>query len=351
MIIILFLIAATAAFSPGTAPFKRLKHPPSSIRLHYAALDPMSKADSTKSGCPFLIQKYEFRTFDVPVLFGSGKYHPGIVFLKTPAFISSLMYTDTRPIILYDSHCPISSRLIPKILKYGNIRYAPLQSSVGDLLLRRMSDEVRNQVVEITVGKNSQEDETEYKSIVVCDANRTYVKSSGLLEIMRLLTSTSADGDSSTIMTAKHSKRFKLMQYLALLSYTVPNRLRDRVYDVIANRKRLFRSTTTIDELDDRFVNDSLLTDGKGTTHIFQSSNPPSRGSRIKIVYPASSSPSITYDEEFPNGLCLVGGVGTISTVDLPMRIVVRVQRESLGLKNEKEGIIAWVKPEEVALL
>jgi hypothetical protein len=43
--------------------------------LRYAALeDPMSKADSTKSGCPFLIQKYEFRTFDVPVLFGAGEF-------------------------------------------------------------------------------------------------------------------------------------------------------------------------------------------------------------------------------------------------------------------------------------
>ena len=76
---LLFLIAATAAaFSPGIAPFTGLKHPQASTRLHYAALDPMSKADSTKSGCPFLIQKYEFRTFDVPILFGSGEYHPWV---------------------------------------------------------------------------------------------------------------------------------------------------------------------------------------------------------------------------------------------------------------------------------
>ena len=271
---------------------------------------------------------------------------------STQVFIPSLVLcTDTRPIILYDSHCPISYRLIPKILKYGNIRYAPLQSKVGDLLLRRMSDEVRDEVVEIISGQNGEEDETKYKSIVVCDANRTYVKSSGLLEIMRILTRTSSDGDNGSKMTVKHTKRFKLMQYLALLSYTVPNRLRDRMYDVIAHRKRLFSSTTKINETDDRFVNDSLLTNVKETTNVFQSSNPPSRGSRVKIVYPVSSPPSITYDEEFPNGLCLTGGVGTISTVDLPMRIVLRVERESLGLKNDKEGIIAWVKPDEVALL
>jgi hypothetical protein len=30
--------------------------------------------------------------------------------------------------------------------------------------------------------------------------------------------------------------------------------------------------------------------------------------------------------------LCLIGGRGTISTIDLPMRIVLRVERKSLGL-------------------
>lgn len=44
-------------------------------------------------------------------------------------------------------------------------------------------------------------------------------------------------------------------------------------------------------------------------------------------------------------------GFGTISTVDLPMRIVLRVDRESLGLKDGGEPFIAWVKPEECALL
>ncbi|KAL3765313.1 hypothetical protein ACHAWO_010002 [Cyclotella atomus] len=330
----LLLVALAAAGSNGFSSTPHLGHPsakPSirpAMRLQYAALeDPMSKADSTKSGCPFLIQKYEFRTFDVPALFGA----------------------DSRPIILFDKNCPISSRLLSKVLKYGNIRYAPLQSTVGDLLLMRMSDEVRDEVVGKTATVIDKEDV--YKSIVVCDASRTYVKSSAMLEIMRILTRASADDDTSEIKV-KPSKRFKLMQYLALISYIVPNRLRDRIYDSVTKRKRWFGTSTSIDIQDDRFVKDASLTGGEQpTTNLFQSDNPPTRGSRVKIVHPQSSSPSITYDEEFPNGLCLVGGIGTISTVDLPMRIVMRVERDSLGVKSGDEGIIAWVKPEEVAML
>jgi hypothetical protein len=76
----LLLAALAAAGSNGFSSTPHLGHPsakPSirpAMRLQYAALeDPMSKADSTKSGCPFLIQKYEFRTFDVPALFGAGE--------------------------------------------------------------------------------------------------------------------------------------------------------------------------------------------------------------------------------------------------------------------------------------
>lgn len=217
--------------------------------------------------------------------------------------------------------------------------------------MKRMSDEVRDEVLGKREADNDKEDI--YKSIVVCDASRTYVKSSAMLEIMRLLTSSTTNDDHGKEMKVKPSKRFKLMQYLALLSYIVPNRLRDRIYDSITKRKKLFgTSALSVDLQDGRFVNDALLTGGVvgQPTNLFQSDNPPTRGSRVKIIYPQSSSPSITYDEEFPNGLCLVGGVGTISTVDLPMRIVMRVERDSLGVNCGDEGIIAWVKPEEIAL-
>jgi predicted DCC family thiol-disulfide oxidoreductase YuxK len=265
----------------------------------------------------------------------------------------------------------MSNRLLNKLLKYGtSLRFASLDSKVGDLLLRRMSEEVRCQVVSDTTTEGG--DEGRYKSIVVCDANRTYVKSSALLEIMRLLTSASSTEDYiNTDSVVKYSKRFKMVQYLTLLSYIFPNKMRDRAYDFVTRRKKLFGSATVKNDAnqDARFVNDSILTgrkveqdisdENKATSNVFQSDNPPTRGSRIQIVYPPKSlsvGPSITYDDEFPNGLCLTGGIGTISTVDLPMRIVLRVERGSLGLDTEadgvkKEGIIAWVKPEEVALI
>ncbi|KAL3788466.1 hypothetical protein HJC23_011418 [Cyclotella cryptica] len=330
--------------------------------LKYAALDPMSQADSTKrGGCPFLVQSYEFRTFDVPVLFGG----------------------DSRPIILYDSRCNLCSKLLAKLIKYdysNNLRFAPLQNRVGDLLLRRMSEEVRNEVVDNNVegevtavngaaanGAAENAEEKSYKSIVVCDPKRTYVKSSAVLEIMRLLAN-SDNVDDDNGVNKRYSKRFKVVQYLSLLSYIVPNRVRDRVYDFVTRRKRWFGSAaaaTNSWDTDGRFVNDAILTgdrhaakegDFKSSTaiNVFQSSNPPSRGSRIRIIYPSSAKgPSITYDDEFPNGLCLTGGIGTISTIDLPMRIVLRVERDSLGLERSgsEEGIIAWVKPEEVAPL
>ena len=82
MLHLLFILATIALRSSAFSPiriFANEERPSFSksarTRLKYAALDdPMSKADSTKSGCPFLIQKYEFRTFDVPVLFGTGKH-------------------------------------------------------------------------------------------------------------------------------------------------------------------------------------------------------------------------------------------------------------------------------------
>jgi len=252
-----------------------------------------------------------------------------------------------------------------------------MQSRVGDLLLRRMSEEVRDEVVDKNAGGEmtavngaaaaSSEVEKRFKSIVVCDPSRTYVKSSALLEIMRLLTASENIND-DTGVKRRYSKRFKSVQYLSLLTYIVPNRARDRVYDFISRRKGWFGSATAAPNgwnEDERFVNDAILTGDRHATkdgvcapgsamNLFQSSNPPTRGSRIKIIYPSSSKgPSITYDDEFPNGLCLTGGIGTISTIDLPMRIVMRVERESLGLDSSgsKEGIIAWIKPEEVALL
>merc|ERR1712194_863888 len=92
------------------------------------------------------------------------------------------------------------------------------------------------------------------------------------------------------------------------------------------------------------------------STNLFEGDAPPARGHKVRIVWPADSEkdPSVSYDEEFPAGICLAGGTGTISTIDLPTRVVLRVDRHSLGLSpDEKDGktMIAWVKPEEVAVM
>lgn len=124
----------------------------------------------------------------------------------------------------------------------------------------------------------------------------------------------------------------------------------------------------------DRFVDDGVLTgvyyakEGmmgqrekedlkrSSTLNLFETDNPPQRGDEVRIIWPSDSNldPSITYDEEFPDGLCLIGGRGTISTIDLPLRVVMRVNRKSIGLEKDvmgEETMIAWVKPSEVALI
>ena len=287
----------------------------------------------------------------------------------------------------------------------GKLRFAPLQSKVGELLLSRMSEEVRNEVLlhsssttaddaQTNEGEDDTTTEERYKSIVYATATSTYIQSSAVLQIL-----------SSLSATQNTSKRLKALQYLGLAAYVVPTRVRDKLYRYVSKRRRRWfgSSSSAVEEcwlyhddgLEGRFVDDGVLTgvfrndaalfgsnpqagtscssnddesvnnDGSSSstpivTNLFQGENPPKRGDRVKIIWPTHTQqdPSITYDDEFPNGLCLVGAIGTITTVDLPLRIVLRVDRSSLGLSLEKdnglgseETMIAWVKPEEIALL
>jgi len=316
-----------------------------------AADSPMSQVDSSKSGgCPFLDNSYVYKTYAVPALFNSK---------------------DDRPIVLFDGECNMCNTFVQTLLKYdvgsgddarGNLRFAALQSRVGDLLVRRMSDELREQVI---LDDNNAEEE-KYKSIVVCGANKTYINSSAVFQIL-----SSLNGP---------SKRLKVIQYLALLGYVLPTRLRDRVYKVISKRrKKWFGASDECllwdDNFEDRFVDDGVLTgiyrDPFANPHakveippsvnLFEStssdsgeSTVPARGDKVRIIWPADATndPSVSYDDEFPDGICIAGGIGTISTIDLPMRIVLRVDRDSIGLGPDEKGeetMIAWVKPQEVA--
>jgi predicted DCC family thiol-disulfide oxidoreductase YuxK len=253
------------------------------------------------------------------------------------------------------------------------MRFAALQSRVGDLLLRRMSNELRSEVV-----GTSRDGEggmgTGYRSIAVCGRDGTYVRSSAVYRILQSL-----DG---------RSKRLRLIQCLSLVGYVVPTRVRDWAYRMISNRRMAWFGASDVcllwdDRFDDRFVDDGVLT---GTYRVpfadphaevvtadvdpFRGENSPVRGDAVRIIWPPSTStsastrgdaiganddgPSVSYDDEFPDGICLVGGTGRISTVDLPMRVVLRVDRESIGLAPGDDGestMFAWVKPREIAML
>jgi hypothetical protein len=57
-----------------------------------------------------------------------------------------------------------------------------------------------------------------------------------------------------------------------------------------------------------------------------------------------TEEPSITYDEEFPNDLCLIGGLGTITNVDLPLLNVVT----RFGRKEEVANMVEKISAHKV---
>ena len=339
-----------------------IRHPPtpSKSALQYASVanaknddtSPMSKVDSSKSGgCPFLDTSYVYKTYAVPALFSEE---------------------DSRPIVLFDGECNLCNGFVQTLLKYdvgsddeprGHLRFAALQSRVGELLVRRMSDELRAQVLSTPSDgeeDNGGETDEKYKSIVVCGADKTYIRSSAVFRILSMLNGP--------------SKRLKVIQYLTLLAYVLPTRLRDGAYGIISKRRKKWFGTSNEcllwdDNFEQRFVDDGVLTgtfrdpfanpqakvEIPPSVNLFDNSeSAPMRGDKVKIIWPADTTndPSVSFDGEFPDGICLAGATGTVSTIDLPMRIVMRVDRKSLGLDSDKEEtMIAWVKPQEVALM
>ncbi len=317
----------------------------------------MSQVDpnARSGGCPFLVTSLDAqRTYAVPALF-----HP----------------TEQRPLVLFDGSCTLCNSFVQFLLKYdtaGNLRFAALQSKVGELLLRRMSEEVRKEVLqEDIVDDDTKEQDGEssgekYKSLVLCTPDSTYIQSSAVLKILGALSTSSA-------------KRIKLLQYMGLAGYVLPTRIRDKIYKFVSKRRKSWFGSADecmlYDErFDDRFVDDGVLTgvfrdpfadpnaaptadnNAAEVVNLFEGETPPQRGDKVQIIWPQCSNldPSVTYDEEFPNGLCLVGATGKITTIDLPMRVVMRVDRKSIGLEKDSMGedtLIAWVKPSEVALI
>eukprot|EP00984_Skeletonema_dohrnii_P032577 scaffold26963_cov155-Skeletonema_dohrnii-CCMP3373.AAC.5 len=358
---LLLLITILSIMVPSSSSFQSSinTNNQKSSALAYAASStpgPMSQVDpnARSGGCPFLVTSLDAqRTYAVPALF-----HPT---------------DEQRPIVLFDGSCTLCNNFVQFLLKYdkaGNLRFAALQSKVGELLLRRMSEEVRNEVLHVIVDddndESKKEEQEQYKSLVLCTPDSTYIQSSAVLKILGSLSSSSA-------------KRIKLLQYVGLAGYVLPTRIRDRVYKFVSKRRKSWFGSADecmlYDErFDDRFVDDGVLTgvfrdpfadpnaaaqttnDANDVLNLFEGESPPQRGDQVQIIWPQNSNldPSVTYDDEFPNGLCLVGGRGKITNVDLPMRVVMRVDRKSIGLEKDdmgEETMIAWVNPSEVALV
>ena len=125
---------------------------------------------------------------------------------------------DARPIVLFDGECNLCNAGVNILLDYdacsrdgrGNLRVAALQSTVGRLLLSRLSAEQRARAVDSTSG--------EYSSIVVAGRDRAWVGSGAVLKIGRQLKAP--------------------LRWLAVLGWCVPWFARDFVYGQISRRRK-----------------------------------------------------------------------------------------------------------------
>ena len=307
-----------------------------------AAVDPMSMADSKVTGCPFLISDIDRGMWDVPALFNEN---------------------DSRPIILFDDSngggdpraTLLQNSIVQRLLKSdscrkdsrGTLRYAPLNSQVGKLLCRRMKEQSRNIALQAVAAEKSG------NSFIICSPTSTYTKSNAALLVGRV-----------------QGGWRKPIRYMSLMAYAFPSKLRDRIYDSLSGLRRFKnqRRNNNLKEQDEgndlnevfdqRYVDDAILLNGKPTLKALtkESLEKLQRGDRVRIVWPIDGpeDPSVTVDGQYANGVCMVGGTATVATVDLPMRIVVKIDRSSLGIEPDfYEGDImyAWVNPSEVDLL
>jgi hypothetical protein len=177
LMLICIFAASSSSFQPASSsPLLHLARScnkkSSSSALAYAetssAAGPMSQVDpnARSGGCPFLVKSHDVHvTYAVPALCDNNNNNNDS---------NQQKQKEQRPIVLFDGACTLCNSFVQFLLKYdryGNLRFAALQSKVGELLLRRMSQEVRNEVLHQAVaggeGKGSNEKVGEkYKSIV-----------------------------------------------------------------------------------------------------------------------------------------------------------------------------------------
>jgi len=225
--------------------------------------------------------------------------------------------TDSRPIVLFDGNCNLCSWAVQLILdndraiidERGELRVAALQSRVGLLLLDRMPPSVREKVLSSSSSSDDEEGgEEKYKSIVVCDQNKTFLNSNAVLRIGRAL-------------------KFPFRP-LALLAYIVPSFVRDFIYGIVSkNRKKWFGTRADCrlwdDSWDLRFVDDDILGgEGSGNSDPFADPNAPKSasvkeelkvevGDRVRVI---SEQPIVLRGvRSHPDGLCVSGCIGTVT--------------------------------------
>lgn len=113
------------------------------------------------------------------------------------------------PVLLFDGVCNLCNATVRTVVRYddrGVFRFAPLQSPVGEELLRRHGLPT-----------------DEYDSVVLVEAGKTYIRSTAALQVCR---------------------RLGLPWSLLASLFVVPAPLRDPFYDLIARtRYRLFGRT------------------------------------------------------------------------------------------------------------
>lgn len=271
----------------------------------------------------------------------------------TTTFAAPALFTaaDSRPVVLFDGKCNLCSWGVQLMLDYdscttdsrGNLRLAALQSRVGALLLARLDERTRGQVLRSASDGGGGGDQ--FKSIVVCGPDRTWTNTAAALKMGR-------------------SMRFPFRP-LALLAWFIPPFLRNLCYRGLSrNRKRLFGERDECrlwdDRWDTRFVDDSLL-GGEGSQGsddpLADPNAPPSKGAddeddatsvaedvqkgdRVRITSP---EPVVVHHAEaFPDGVCVSGCAGVVEVVNANNLVV------QFDLGGEEGQFQAYVGKEQV---
>ena len=271
----------------------------------------------------------------------------GTTTFAAPALFNA---ADSRPVVLFDGKCNLCSWGVQLMLDYdsctadsrGNLRLAALQSRVGALLLARLDERTRGQVLRSASAGDAGE---EYKSIVVCGPDRTWTNTAAVLKMGR-------------------SMGFPFRP-LALLAWLIPPFLRNLCYRWLSrNRKRLFGERDECrlwdDRWDTRFVDDSLLggEGSQGSDDPFADPNAPAKGAddkddatsvaaedvqkgdRVRITSP---EPVVVHHvEAFPDGVCVSGCAGVVEVVNANNLVV------QFDLGGEEGRFTAYVAKDQV---